>query len=233
MDKQEVVKIKDELEKRWACHDHDVPQTCFKPQEPPYCGKKCVALDDEQLLTWAGAIKLNLATYFRTPETPEFHSLIGDQNKAKRRGQTTVVSQNPLESIREMRAFATEIMALSRSGVSNGIQTVPATIDVQVPAAASRAAFCSPVRGVLHRDLYTEGLMSFLMWCSDKYDDQDYLDCYAALNDQKVGLQFFKGAIRDREKSKDLFELLTVHAGLKAGIAWCLISEFAEYYETL
>ena len=65
------------------------------------------------------------------------------------------------------------------------------------------------------------------------YDDQQYVDSYENLHEQKMGIQFFRAATRSKEKANELIKILKEDCKLPSGMALSLVEDFGMWYDQI
>ena len=74
------------------------------------------------------------------------------------------------------------------------------------------------------------GLLAFLTWCREFYDDDAYLDVYPSLREEMLGIDLFYKAMISTTKATMLLMDLKSEAKLKSGMAQRLLTDFPIWF---
>lgn len=180
----------------------------------------CIPLKAVGVMVWATAIFNGAATKFYPPESPEFWVLKEKYKPSRRphpRCRLAEKSTHPLHNF---------VVQLNDRHVSKCPPETPQR---------TRGQFFDScrVREFTPQQYNSDGLLAYLQFLRDKYNDDVYLDVYGILSEQRVGIDIFKSATVCDASAKDLLKELKEDLGLKVGVARRLVEKFQAWHNTL
>jgi hypothetical protein len=202
---------------------------CWKPREPPFNGKVCLPLDANHLDIWTSAITNPnpSATLFQPPDVEEFWKL-KDKYRAGRRGGTKFASES----------LKPDTTNTSESGSPTFQSNVTLRIDKNAikevitspeKPANSSTRCTSPITEYPPNEWNRAGLEAFLKYCTEKYQDQYYINSYGMLSIERLGIDVYKAAIVDDTLRRDLMEDLKA-LSIKKGMLRRWLTDFEAWY---
>lgn len=171
------------------------------------------------------------ANVFQPPDVKDFWKL-KDKYRAGRRGGTRIASES----------LNAESTNTSESGNPTFQSNVTLRIDKNTikeainspskPANDSSARCASPITAYPPHEWNHAGLEAFLKHCAEKYQDQYYMDLYATLSTERLGIDIYKTAIEDAVVRKELMEDLKA-LNIKSGMLRRWLVDFLAWYKTI
>lgn len=190
---------------------HKTDEWCWKPQEPPFSGKKCIPLNASDLLEWAAAMKDGVATVFAPPDRQTFWS-----KKEK------LLKSRPRRKSDESHPYHSPIVIQ--------LNDKPHPNTPQKPRALSFTV--SPVRGFAPQHYHSDGLAAYLNFLHDLFSDETFLDLYYVLNENRLGIDLFKSSTASVEGIKELVKELKEDCRIPIGTARRLAENFKTWQKT-
>ena len=201
------------------CNKHKNTEYCWKPQEDPFKGNYCIPLDGVLLNIWTEQIVNGQATKTNAPQAPEFWQ-IKESAKAKSfpryRGKSVP------------HAARIPVAPNVYVHVSDRETRYPP----QTPRRSENPPECSPVRGFDPWQYNNEGLSAYLEYLRVRFQDDDFIEAFDILSEQKIGIDIFKRCTT-KDMKKDLEDQLCGTFGIKVGTTKHIIWEFALWQKQL
>jgi hypothetical protein len=169
------------------------------------------------------------ATKFRPPEEPEFFQLM-ETNKIGRRRKTPQDSTQSQQLPVTVNIFQDGKVSSINSDYNGVHDQIEASKHVNTSISISHS---SPIKGFRPRDYNDVGLKTFLEWCRDRYEDDEYMDIFPILSSKKMGIHIFKKTIENKQKIDEILQILMERCMITPGIAQCLIDDFPVWYKKI
>ena len=212
-----------ELQDYLTCHLHSNQLWCWKPKEPGFDGKICIQIDALRMQEWATAWKAGSATKFTPPDTKEFWDLKNaaapfKQWRARRKSDEVPFSTQLVNF--QVFLYPQSIVKERSSKYSQTPQcTRSRFLDVEA----------SSIRGFPPSEYNNQGLRAYLVWLAEQFQDQEYLEVYELLSEQKIGIDIFKQATKSQMEADALLKELRTELLIKNGLALRLVKKFKSW----
>jgi len=174
----------------------------------------------DQMVRWADAIVSGAATIHSPPETEEWWDLERKHKPGAERGTKAKGSDEAgggpnyiFQNFNPMKEFF-------------GAQTPR-------PQPHQGVSKPSPVRRFNPEEYNYDGLYQYLQWMRDTYEEDEYVELYATLSGEKLGIDIFKSATAHKDTAKELVRELKEDLKIKTGIARRLVERFVDWHGTL
>jgi hypothetical protein len=195
-------------------------QYCWKPKKPPFGGNTCVTLAAHDIADWADAIIANAATLHAPPDREEWWALEAKYRPAERRanakgtGQSGGVAPNYIFAggFDSSQLFGAQV---SRAEPERGISNP------------------SPIRHFPPEEYNLTGLHAYLSWMKNEFVEDEYLELYQRLSQEKIGIDIFKSVSGSKDARNELVQELKHDLKIKAGMARRLVDKFLDWHSSL
>lgn len=200
---------------------------CWKPAEPPFNGKVCIPLSSGHLELWTTAWLDNAATQFTPPSISEFWDLKASKMPGNRRGGKAISTTPEPTFPNQISTPVTNITVnLDKSILELKNNPIKSQADNSIPI--KRCA--SPITEYPASQWVDRGLIDFLDYCANKYNDQEYNKYWHLLAKERLGIDLYKAATVDPEKAIILAHNLSDLVDVPAGTIQRWLPDFEEWY---
>jgi hypothetical protein len=173
------------LQDKYRCTECSSNGVCYR-QKHPDTGKLIhINLEPHIVSLWASKIVEGSAVLVGLPtHVEEFEKLIREAlYPTKKKAGSHYSSSNG--------AFQGDVHVHNHTTVNVPSIKEPATpCDTKKPRKLPSTSICSPIHGFTAKDYKRRGLMAFIEWCEETYEDEegDFRQAYTQLCEKKVGL---------------------------------------------
>jgi hypothetical protein len=114
-----------------------------------------------------------------------------------------------------------------------GVAKGQSQIQSQTPVPSAPTRCSSPITEYPPGQWINAGLMSFLRYCAQKYDDEDYLEYFVLLKRERLGIDVYKVAIVDIKKREKLEDILVDNIHIPSGTIERWLKDFDDWYVSI
>jgi hypothetical protein len=213
--------------RQWNCTEHKTEMQCWKPAEPPFNGKICIPLSSGHLEMWTTAWLSTTATQFTPPSTSEFWDLKASKMPGKSRGgKAASTTPEPTFPNQTSTPITNITVNLDKSILELKNSSIKSQIDNSIPVKRC----VSPITEYTASQWIDSGLIDFLDYCANKYNDQEYNKYWRLLAKERLGIDLYKAATIDSAKATALAHSLSDLVDVPAGTIQRWLPDFEEWY---